>query len=86
MLFRGMRQEMNELRQEIAAVRELLDALLQPVAPYGELPPDMPARDVLVSAGITTRSAIPKTIRQLEQVPGIDEGAAMAIARYLIER
>lgn len=82
-MFKALRQEMAELREEVAALREVLQVMMQPAVPADDLPDDMPGRDILLKAGITTRAAIPRTMRQLEQIPGMDGDTALDLARYL---
>lgn len=85
-MFKALRQEMAELRAEVEALREVLQVMMQPAVPTESLPDDMPGKDILIMAGITTRAAIPRTIRQIEQIPGMDDATALDLARYLSRR
>lgn len=93
----GMLKDILDILMELRALREQLRPLtdyfatLQTVAqeqsaPTSTLPQDFPGRDELEAARITAVADIPRTIKQIEALPGIDSAVAMQIAMRLMKK
>jgi len=90
---REMKAELVEIRQAVAFIAEVVNSvsieIVKPQYPTTEendgveLPEDLPARDVLIAAGVMKVSEIPRTAKSLRAIEGVRDEDVVPLLRYI---